>query len=241
MMANHMTDRGNLAKAYGAPSVAYGTVNCTTYDRAGNKIDIADDSENGPVKVALTSDAFQLTINPFGTVTAFPWAVVHKNSSLFSSSQNEVIVYLNHPFRPGTCEVDFGLTERIYWFEDGKVIAIGQINQIHFSEMVVTHDGLLIPVGAVRDPRRFRPFTPKSKVNSAKCRNVLERIAQHGKDLKTHNKQWVAEPDQDSDRLLPDIAISFEDELEDCIEQYIADQVSADELNGDLDATGTKN
>ena len=241
MMENHVTDRGNLVRAYGDPSAEYGTVNCATYDRSGNEIDIADESENGPVKVVLACAAFQLTINPVGTVTGFPWAVVHNTSTLFSSAQNEAIVYLNHPFRPGTCEVDFCLDEVIYWFEDGKVIASGQINQVHFADIVVTHDGLLIPVGAVRDPRHFRPFTPKSKVDAAKCRYVLGRIAQHGKDMKTHNKHWVAEPDQDSDRLLPDIAISFEDELADCIEQYIADQVSADELNSDLDSTGTKN
>lgn len=53
------------------------------------------------------------------------------------------------------------------------------------------------------------------------CKNTLEFISQHGKDLKEHNELWVAEEDRGNDRMLPDFAAPFGGGLARCIEDHI--------------------
>jgi hypothetical protein len=224
---NEAIDHCNLVMAYGDPSIGNLTANCISYDVNENEIDIFDGQDHGPITHVLATEAFILTVHPKSTKKSYPWAIVHKNGSLYSPSEDEVPVYLFRPFVPGTRSTHVYWPAPIYWLENGKVIAAGTVHEIALSDIIVMRDGLLIPARAIQDFRHFSPFKPTSSTEKNECKEMLKMISKHGDDLKAHNALWIAEEGRGNDRLLPDLAVAFDGPLEGCIEEHINSEFSA--------------
>lgn len=158
ILKGHALDYMNLALVYMAKGSTDARV-ITNYekdeDEDQGEYERASKGEGKDQDEAIVADCV-LEVPSCGSGFPFQsWGIIGGASSGFAGIQQETVVYLKATFLSADCRTVYvSLGDNIFWFDEGRVVAAGRIKKVLEGSIVITDDGLIVPV--VAQPFRYR-------------------------------------------------------------------------------------
>lgn len=123
-------------------------------------------------------ESFGLTVYPLDCDEYKSWAFFDTAVPAFTSPSDRAIVFLNLDFSyTGGSEVAFTMDDAFYWINGAEVKAAGTIDRVLHADVIVTADGMIIPIIVKPFMHHFKAFEVAAAVDEDHQDAYLEYLA----------------------------------------------------------------